>query len=156
MNKTPGDTSMCRERVCFFAGSRSCHLDGWVAGCLKNDVELILCTGENAQSGATRGKKREEISLINFILCLCSAASRCRRTNVPRATVNSDWSCFSLSSDLDSWDGLYEFDDMYGCIYLYVPVCEGEATRLAELALIFIPTVFIALSAKYRSQLHYK
>ena len=35
-------------------------------------------------------------------------------------------------------------------------VCEGEATRLAELALIFIPTVFIALSAKYRSQLHYK
>ena len=33
---------------------------------------------------------------------------------------------------------------------------EGEATRLAELALIFIPTVFIALSAKYRSQLHYK
>ena len=32
-------------------------------------------------------------------------------------------------------------------------VCEGEATRLAELALIFIPTVFIALSAKYRSKL---
>ena len=35
-------------------------------------------------------------------------------------------------------------------------IYEGEATRLAELALIFIPTVFIALSAKYRSQLHYK
>ena len=41
--------------------------------------------------------------------------------------------------------------------YLYLKVYEGEATRLAELALIFIPTVFIALSAKYRSpQLHYK
>ena len=27
-------------------------------------------------------------------------------------------------------------------------VCEGKATRLAELALIFIPTVFIALIAR--------
>ena len=46
------------------------------------------------------------------------------------------------------------------CMYVCMNVCEGEATRLAELALIFIPTVFIALSAKYRSQLcihvHYK
>ena len=41
---------------------------------------------------------------------------------------------------------------IHECTYIH----EGEATRLAELALIFIPTVFIALSAKYRSQLHYK
>ena len=45
---------------------------------------------------------------------------------------------------------------MYVCMYECMYVCEGEATRLAELALIFIPTVFIALSAKYRSKLHYK
>ena len=38
--------------------------------------------------------------------------------------------------------------------YFIFNTCEGEATRLAELALIFIPTVFIALSAKYRSKLH--
>ena len=50
---------------------------------------------------------------------------------------------------------LYVHVCMYVCMYVMY-VCEGEATRLAELALIFIPTVFIALSAKYRSQLHYK
>ena len=40
--------------------------------------------------------------------------------------------------------------------YVFFNTCEGEATRLAELALIFIPIYNVALSAKYRSKLHYK